>query len=53
MGVVGELQLGGLSDPRGALRSFDAYLAKPGALTEEAQAGRTRALRALELEGSK
>ncbi len=44
---LGELQLGGLNDPGGALRSFDAYLASPGTLTEEARYGRIRALRAL------
>jgi ferric-dicitrate binding protein FerR (iron transport regulator) len=44
---LGELQLGGLADPAGALASFDAYLRTPGALTEQARFGRDRALRAL------
>jgi ferric-dicitrate binding protein FerR (iron transport regulator) len=45
--AFGELQLGRLSDPRGALESFDRYLARGGSLEEEASFGRIRALRAL------
>jgi tetratricopeptide (TPR) repeat protein len=43
----GELLLSSLSDPRGALASFDTYLAQKGALSREAEFGRVRALRAL------
>jgi ferric-dicitrate binding protein FerR (iron transport regulator) len=43
----GELQLGSLADPAGALRTFERYLAHGGPLQEEAAYGRIRALRAL------
>ncbi len=43
----GELQMGRLSDARGALASFDRYLVDGGSLEEEASFGRIRALRAL------
>jgi hypothetical protein len=43
----GELQMTRLSDARGALASFDRYLARGGSLEEEASFGRIRALRAL------
>jgi TolA-binding protein len=44
---LGELQLSQLGDPKSALRSFDAYLRKPGALSQEAGYGRIRALQRL------
>ncbi len=45
--AFGELQLGELADPSGALATFDRYLARGGALDEEASFGRIRAYRAL------
>lgn len=45
--AYGELQLGELSDAPGALATFDRYLARGGALDEEASFGRIRAYRAL------
>ncbi|MFZ5891395.1 MAG: hypothetical protein ACOY0T_10115 [Myxococcota bacterium] len=56
---LGSLQLSSLGDPRGALASFDAYLtAGSGALRQQAEYGRIRALRGLgrtteELEASR
>jgi tetratricopeptide (TPR) repeat protein len=44
---LGELQLSQLGDAGGALRSFEAYLAGGGALSQEASYGRIRALRRL------
>jgi hypothetical protein len=44
---LGELQLSRLGSPAAALRSFDAYLAGGGSLTQEARYGRIRALRRL------
>lgn len=44
--TMGKLELD-LGQPQRALRSFDAYLAKPGVLAPEALAGKIRALRAL------
>jgi hypothetical protein len=44
---LGELLLSPLNDPQGALTAFDAYLARGGALAQEAAFGRARALRAL------
>jgi tetratricopeptide (TPR) repeat protein len=44
---LGELQLSQLGDAKSALRSFDAYLRKPGALSQEASYGRIRALQRL------
>jgi tetratricopeptide (TPR) repeat protein len=44
---LGELQLSQLGDAKSALRSFDAYLRKPGALSQEAGYGRIRALQRL------
>jgi hypothetical protein len=45
--LLGDIQLANLGDASGALRSFDAYLARGGELTQEAKYGRIRALRAL------
>ncbi|MET0593820.1 MAG: FecR domain-containing protein, partial [Polyangiaceae bacterium] len=46
--ALGGLLLSELNDPSGALASFDAYLAEhKGALMQEAEFGRIRALRAL------
>src|SRR5205807_5379185 len=50
--AYGELQLGPLADPGGALRTFDRYVAHGGPLAEEAAYGRVRALRALGREGA-
>jgi ferric-dicitrate binding protein FerR (iron transport regulator) len=45
---LGGLLLSELNDPAGALQAFDSYLSEPrGALTQEAEFGRIRALRAL------
>ena len=46
---LGQLRLERLGDPVGALRAFDAYLARTpsGPLSEEASWGRTQALRLL------
>jgi hypothetical protein len=44
---LGELQLSRLGSPAAALRSFEAYLAGGGSLTQEARYGRIRALRQL------
>jgi hypothetical protein len=44
---LGELSLSSLNDPRAALAAFDSYLARGGALSQEAAFGRIRALRAL------
>jgi hypothetical protein len=44
---LGELQLSQLGDANGALRSFESYLSKGGALRQEASYGRIRALRRL------
>jgi len=44
---LGELQLSRLAAPAAALRSFDAYLAAGGSLTQEARYGRIRALQQL------
>lgn len=44
---LGELQLSQLGSPAAALRSFDAYVAGGGSLTQEARYGRIRALRQL------
>ena len=44
---LGELELGQLGDPAGALRSFELYGAGGGPLSQEAAYGRIRALRAL------
>jgi hypothetical protein len=43
---LGELRLS-LNDAKGALSAFDSYLARGGALTQEALFGRARALRSL------
>lgn len=43
----GELQLSSLGDPQGALKAFNTYLARGGALAQEASFGKARALRAL------
>jgi tetratricopeptide (TPR) repeat protein len=43
----GELRLSSLGDPQGALAAFNAYLARGGALSQEASFGKARALRAL------
>lgn len=45
--ALGQLQLDRLGDPRAASRSFSAYLAGGGALSQEAHYGKIRALRAL------
>jgi hypothetical protein len=45
--LLGDVELANLGDASGALRSFDAYLRRPGELTQEARYGRIRALRAL------
>jgi tetratricopeptide (TPR) repeat protein len=44
---LGELYLSQLGDAKSALRSFDAYLSRPGALSQEAGYGRIRALQKL------
>jgi hypothetical protein len=44
---LGELLLSSLNDAQGALDAFDTYLARGGALAQEAAFGRARALRAL------
>ena len=44
---LGDLQIGSLNDPAGALRSFDAYLAAGGTQVQEARYRRIRALRGL------
>lgn len=44
---LGDLQVSALGDAAGAIRSFDAYLASPGGLAQEARRGRIRALAAL------
>jgi hypothetical protein len=44
---LGELLLSSLNDAQGALDAFDAYLARGGALAQEAAFGKARALRAL------
>jgi ferric-dicitrate binding protein FerR (iron transport regulator) len=45
---LGGLLLSELNDPAGALQAFDSYLSeRKGALTQEAEVGRIRALRAL------
>ena len=45
---LGGLLLSELNDPAGALQAFDSYLSeRKGALTQEAEFGRIRALRAL------
>jgi hypothetical protein len=44
---LGELELGVLSQPAQALRSFETYLQQPGPLTREARFGRIRALQML------
>jgi hypothetical protein len=44
---LGELSLSSLNDPLAALAAFDSYLARGGALSQEAAFGRIRALRAL------
>jgi hypothetical protein len=46
--ALGGLLLSELNDPAGALTAFDAYLSEhKGALAQEAEFGRIRALRAL------
>ena len=44
---LGELSLSSLNDARGALTAFNTYLARGGALSQEAAFGKIRALRAL------
>lgn len=44
---LGELRLSSLGDAKGALAAFDTYLARGGALSQEALFGKIRALRAL------
>lgn len=44
---LGDLQLSQLGDAGGALRSFEGYLRRGGALSQEASYGRIRALRRL------
>jgi ferric-dicitrate binding protein FerR (iron transport regulator) len=45
--ALGGLLLSELNDPAGALAAFDSYLTGKGALAQEAEFGRIRALRAL------